>query len=83
MPDSVSVDAPDLARLKPPLMTPDRLALAELLSVALPVSAMALSMVVAPVMVSVLPPARLTAPLPRLASLATLRVPALTVVVPE
>ena len=36
--------------------------------------------VVAPVMASVLPPARFTAPLPRLASLATLRVPALTVI---
>ncbi|MNF49651.1 hypothetical protein D3C84_309290 [compost metagenome] len=80
LPDSVSVDAPDLARLKPPLITPDRLALAELLTVALPVRAMALSIVVAPVTSRVVPAASERPLLPRLPSLATLSVPALMVV---
>ena len=83
LPDSVSVEAPDLLKLLPPLITPDRVALAELLTVALPLRTIPLSMVVAPVTASMVPLERFTAPLPRLASLATLRVPALTVVVPE
>ncbi|MNF49652.1 hypothetical protein D3C85_518970 [compost metagenome] len=83
LPDSVSVDAPALVRVLAPLTTPDRVASAELLTLALPLRTMPLSMVVAPVIASVLPVARFTAPLPRLLSLATLRVPALTVVVPE
>ena len=72
-----------MVRLLPPLITPDRVASAEVLTVALPLRTMPLSIVVAPVTASVVPLARFTAPLPRLASLATLRVPALTVVVPE
>ena len=63
-------------------MTPESVTAALLLTVAAPLSAMALSMVVAPVTSSVVPAARVSAPLPRLPSLATLRVPALTVVVP-
>ena len=46
-------------------------------------TAMALSMVVAPVTWSVVPAASVTAPVPRLPSAATLSVPAETVVVPE
>ena len=49
----------------------------------MPVKAKALSMIVLPVICRVLPLARLRLPAPRLASPATLRVPALTVVVPE
>ncbi|MNR12085.1 hypothetical protein D3C85_1284210 [compost metagenome] len=83
MPESVSVEAPDLVRLLPPLMMPDRVASAELLTVALPLSTMALSMLVAPVISSVEPDASVTELPPRLLSLATDSVPADTVVVPE
>ncbi|MOA69118.1 hypothetical protein D3C78_1971140 [compost metagenome] len=54
--------------------------MAELLTVALPVSAMALSIVVAPVTSRVVPAASERPLLPRLPSLATLSVPALMVV---
>ena len=64
-------------------MMPDRVASAELLTVASPLSAMALSMVVAPAISSVEPAASVTVLLPRLLSLVTDRVPADTVVVPE
>ena len=83
LPDSVSVEAPDLLRSLAPLMMPDRVASAELLTVASPLSAMALSMVVASVICNVEPAASVTLLLPRLLSLATDRVPADTVVVPE
>ncbi|MNL51239.1 hypothetical protein D3C87_1743220 [compost metagenome] len=69
-----------MVRLCAPLITPERVVLAVLLIVAAPLSAIALSMVVAPLITSVVPAARVMAPEPRLLLLETLRVPASTLV---
>ena len=82
--DSVSVPVPVLVSAwAPPDSAPDRVTAASVWIVAAPLSATALSMVVAPVTWSVVPAASVTAPVPRLPSAATLSVPAETVVVPE
>ena len=81
--ESVSVPAPVLARVLPPLTTPDQVTAEADCIVAAPASTRLLSIVLLPVMASVVPAPRLTAPLPRLLSPAMLSVPALTVVVPE
>ena len=64
-----------------PATTPDNVSVEAESTVALPVRVIALSMIVVEVTASV-PPASVRAPPPRLASLATASVPALTVVVP-
>ncbi|MCY1558899.1 hypothetical protein D9M68_958740 [compost metagenome] len=64
-------------------MTPDQVTAEAACTVAAPASTRLLSIVLLPVMASVVPAARLSAPLPRLLSPAMLSAPALTVVVPE